>query len=200
MNSNAMNSYCTLLAEIKLRHEAIQRILEGKVLMRAKIAEESCYLQLRMMCELIAMGCLILHESLKPKNALFKTYKASWIMKELEKIHPKFYPQPLTSKDGVGDDGTPKMEPKEGGYLTMTELSQLWKKYSGDMLHRGSTRNILEKERPLKFEEISGWNRKILELLNRHIVMSRDGSTFGYFYMEHAENGQPGWQIFEAIE
>lgn len=193
-----MKTYCGLLEEIKLRQEAISNILAGKVMMRAKIAEESCFLQLRMICELIALGCLVLHEDLKPKAQLFKTYKADWIISELEKLHPKFFPSPLL-KDDVMEGEIFGWRSKTEGFLTKSELGSLWNRHAGPMLHRGSVKNILEPERPLKFDAIATWSRKIVELLNRHTVMSRDEETIGYFIMQHKDHGRPAFNRFAAV-
>src|ERR1700742_2334885 len=95
LTDQAMETYRKLMAEIKFRTEAIDGILRADIRpIRSKIAEEFCYLQLRMTCEVIAIACLVIHGNLKPKPKLFETFKASWIMSELEKLHPRFYPNP----------------------------------------------------------------------------------------------------------
>lgn len=103
MNEKAMSVYGALLREIKYRVESIDATLDGHVHVRAKIAEELCYLQLRMICELIAIGCLVIHGDLNLSNNLLKSYEASKIMSEMYKIHPKFFPVPLMpSEDTPG--------------------------------------------------------------------------------------------------
>lgn len=78
--------------EIKYRVDAIDDVLKGKLCMRQRLAEEFCYLQLRVICEVLAVACLVIHGNLKPKADLFKTYKASWIISELSKLHPNSSP------------------------------------------------------------------------------------------------------------
>jgi hypothetical protein len=53
--------YCGLMEEIKIRQQVISTILERKLSLPVRVAHELCYLQLRMICELIAIGCLVAH-------------------------------------------------------------------------------------------------------------------------------------------
>src|ERR1700689_5024190 len=60
-------------------------------------ALELCYLQLRMICELIALSSLLAHgdiEAVSTRKTLTR-YEADWILDRLFAIHPDFYPQPI---------------------------------------------------------------------------------------------------------
>lgn len=185
------------MQEIKYRVEAIDRVLSGEASpMRAKIGEELCYLQLRMICELIAIGCLIVHGSLKPKADLFRTNKADWIMGELAKLHPKFYPTALKSGDRVGSDGLPGWAEKESGFLTMVELRKLWNRECGNRLHRGSAKNILVKDPPLEFPKVRAWRDKIVGLLERHILITADEEYILYVIMNKVGTGEVASNLF----
>ena len=50
--------YCSLMEEIKLRQHVISAVLEKQIVLPLRPAHELCYLQLRMVCELIAVACL----------------------------------------------------------------------------------------------------------------------------------------------
>lgn len=56
---------------------------------------EFCFLQLRMLCELIALGCLTAHGDLEA-GKLKKSHKADQIIRRLEVLHPDFYPKAAT--------------------------------------------------------------------------------------------------------
>ncbi|WP_310498471.1 hypothetical protein [Sandarakinorhabdus sp.] len=198
MNESASTTYRGLLVEIKYRTEAISAVLNKEVPLRAKIAEELCYLQLRMICELIAIGCLVIHGSMKPKADLYTTHKADYIIKNLSRLHPKFFPVPLEAEDII-EDGIPSWVHKTTGFLTQTDLVNLWNRHAGGALHRGHAKNILENDRPLKFAEITGWRDKIIALLNRHIIASPDEQTICYFIMNDGNN-QVHSALFEQIE
>jgi hypothetical protein len=198
MNEQAMEAYRGLLLEIKYRTEAIDAVLAGDVLLRAKIAEETAYLQLRMICELIAIGCLIIHGDLSAKKTdLMKSYKADWILNVLEKMHSKFFPVALEQ----GDDKStvpPGWIHKTEGFLTRHELIELYNRHAGDKLHRGSARNILKIDKPLQFHEVRRWRDKIVGLLNRHIVVSPDEKTICYFIMNDGQDRVHS-ALFQAV-
>ncbi|PDQ18381.1 hypothetical protein CN311_25105 [Mesorhizobium sanjuanii] len=182
MNDKAMTAYRGILVEIKYRVEAIDAILEGQLPLRGRIAEELCYLQLRMICELIAIGCLIIHGNLSAKKAdLLKSYKADWILRVLSEMHPKFFPTPLEPKDS--DGSPPAWIHKTDGFMRKGELIEFYNKHAGAKLHRGSARNILKSDGPLDFPSIKRWRDKIVGLLNRHIITSPDEENICYFIM-----------------
>ncbi|MEO8683978.1 MAG: hypothetical protein ABI414_03965, partial [Devosia sp.] len=51
--------YANIMAEVKYRTDAIDAGTGGKLPLSAPLIREFCYLQLRMICELIALGCLV---------------------------------------------------------------------------------------------------------------------------------------------
>lgn len=57
--------YCNIMAEIKSRSEVIAHIFEEKTRLGAGTRCELCYLQLRMIYELIALGCLAAHGNIQ---------------------------------------------------------------------------------------------------------------------------------------
>lgn len=198
MNEKAMAVYRGLLVEIKYRTEAIDLVLQGRIILRGKIAEELCYLQLRMICEIIAVGCLIIHGQMSAiKSDLLKTYKADWIMSEMAKLHPKFFPAPLENKDA--DTNPPSWIYKTTGFLTRADLATLWNKHAGSRLHRGNARNILKNDKALEFTEIRQWRDKIVNLLNRHTISSPDDQYICYFIMDNGK-GEVASNLFRAIE
>jgi hypothetical protein len=93
-------SYCNLMEELKARHAIIRSILEearhGRFALSPYILGELCFLQLRMICELIALGCLLIHGDIPATrtNRMQKAYGADWIIGRLEELHPSFYPLP----------------------------------------------------------------------------------------------------------
>src|ERR1017187_2239008 len=70
----ATNLYAFFMAEIKVRIGAINAIggtIEHRV--PALIVREFCFLQFRMICELIALGCLTAHGDIKETTELRKS-------------------------------------------------------------------------------------------------------------------------------
>lgn len=56
VQQSTMQLYCGLMEEAKLRIAAIEGNLSGKTGLPGQIVRESCYLQLRLLCELIALA------------------------------------------------------------------------------------------------------------------------------------------------
>jgi hypothetical protein len=199
VNEQAMSTYRGLLVEVKYRIEAIDAVLANKFHTRARIAEELCYLQLRLICEVIALSCLVIHGDVSAKKKdLLKAYKADWIMNNLERLHPKFYPVPLERDDVPGVDGIPAWSHLTSGFLTKRELTDLYTKTGNDWLHRGSVRNMLKRSSP-NFTAIKMWRDKIVTLLTRHIVTSPDEETICYFIMNNGQ-GDVASNLFKAVK
>lgn len=55
------NLYANLMGEAKFRLACIELAIGGKTQLPAPAVREFCYLQLRLLCELISLGCLVAH-------------------------------------------------------------------------------------------------------------------------------------------
>jgi hypothetical protein len=77
--------YADLLEEAKIRIASIDAAISGRAGLSAPLVREYSYLQLRMLCELIALGCLTAHGEIKATQApkLQKEYAADKIIKRL---------------------------------------------------------------------------------------------------------------------
>jgi hypothetical protein len=96
-------------------------------------------------------------------------------MKELDRLHPDFYPFPVTT--------TPKGEVveaflhKEGNFLKKADLIALYGK-CGDHLHRGSLKKLLSAKTPVRtnFPDLLAFGQKIWNLLGHHVISRLSGS------------------------
>jgi hypothetical protein len=111
----AMEAYRILMHEVKDRLFAIDTALAGRTGLPNGTICEFCFLRLRMVCELIALGCLTAHGELLT-GKLRGTWQADKIIHGLEELHPKFYPYAATDNE---------TELKEGVF-TKEELVKLW--------------------------------------------------------------------------
>jgi len=164
----AMNLYCALLEEVKARLVYIERGLSGDTRLPGPLLREFLYLQLRMLCEVIALGCLTVHGDIgtAPVGKLRKEWDANKIMDELGKLHSDFYPRPIL------------LEQKAPHRFHLTELSadltkdQLLALYGrcGNVLHRGTVKKLLTEKMPLQthFPDVVDWATKITHLLGAH--------------------------------
>ena len=174
---DAARVYTSIMEEAKLRALSINTLTGAQIALPVPLLREFCFLQLRMLCELIALGCLVAHGDIEETKlpALQKAYNAGDIVKRLEKLHPNFYPSP---RKPVFNPGHVHLEDYDREFLTKDELLTLYGR-SGDVLHRGSLRRLLDpkNQSPADFRDIQVWGQKILNLLSVHLI-SRIGGNF----------------------
>lgn len=166
--------YANLMDEVKVRIDCISTICNGRGNFPSVIVREFSYLQLRMLCELIALSCLVAHGDISSLQAhqVGKSYSADEIIDRLTKLRPHFYPIPgkqIWSGPGqpVGFDVIdPSPLPKE-------ELLSLYGK-THRYLHRGSLKKMLSMDVPIDMRvdipEIIKYAQKINDLLSHHVI------------------------------
>lgn len=190
-NQQLLPLYLSLMEEIKVRFQAITIITASNLSVPQKIIEESCLLQIRMVCELIGLACLVAHGDITKSNKLTKVYQADRIISTLEELHPKFFPAPVTM---TFNPGHVHFEPLKSGFLTKSEFLRLYNQRCGGSLHRGSLKNLLSPRRQshVDFDELRVWVNKIMRLLDKHVVFLRDGNTLVLCQMD---NGKEAVQV-----
>lgn len=131
--------YAALMAEAKFRLQSIEYAAND--VSGLLISREYCLLQLRMLCEIVALGCLAAHgdvpgtQSRKSRDE----YRADKIISALDRLHPRFYPQPITMTKSA--DGTVQMRDATVDHLSKDELLKTYR-MCGESLHRGSMRKL----------------------------------------------------------
>jgi hypothetical protein len=174
-SAKILEKYCSLMEELKTRHAVVQKVLtdakEGRAVLSPYILGELCFLQLRMMCELIALGCLLVHGDVPATrtNRMQKAHAADWIINRLSELHPSFYPLPgIQVHDAAGH--VVSVEPNSKPYLTKADLMRLYAECGG-FLHRGTLKDILRANtKPMNLARIGEWSAKITQLLNHHQI------------------------------
>jgi hypothetical protein len=120
------------------------------------------------------------------------------IMKQLTRIHSRFYPVP--SKQTV-DQVTKRpiaVEPITTGFLTREELVTLYGQ-CGNYLHRGTIRQLVGNWEPtLDFDKIKIWVSKIVTLLNHHQIQTYQPDTQIWVLMQ-GEDGNVHWSIMKEL-
>ncbi|HEY8190379.1 MAG TPA: hypothetical protein VIF12_06805, partial [Micavibrio sp.] len=163
-----LDIYKNLMEEVKMRIDAVATMFQKQIIPEPLI-QEFCFLQVRMICELIALACLIAHGTIIAPDAkkIQKQHKPADIMQQLNDINPDFYPHPLkstrTSPTSIHYEDINKK------FMTKQELLKLWGK-CGDALHRGDVRKIMKKNIPLQrdFPDLEDSRDKIMNLLGVH--------------------------------
>lgn len=184
-------AYANVLDEIRARILGINTIVAGTTSLPSWMTAELCYLQLRLLCELVAIGCLLAHgdiDATKSKK-IQKQYAADDILKQLEQLHPNFYPHPVVC---TFSPSNVHIERIESGYLTKQELITLYHECGGH-LHRGSLNSIFHTTKPKQpptLERALSWGAKFSNLLSQHHIASHTNqSHFLAFLSHHQANG-----------
>jgi hypothetical protein len=193
---DAARVYTSIMEEAKFRALSINTLTGSGPALPVPLLREFCFLQLRMLCELIALGCLVAHGDIEDTRSatLQKAYNAGDIVKRLERLHPNFYPSP---RKPVFSPGHVHLDDYDHEFLTKDELLTLYGK-CGDALHRGSLRQLLDPKNqpPADFRDIQDWGQKILNLLSVHLI-SRVGGNFHFLVALEAQ--QVGGNVLVSL-
>jgi hypothetical protein len=181
--------YGGLMEEIKIRVKSINTVLTGQMAppFPALIAQEHCFVQLRMVCEIIAIGCIIVHNQTSRVNAFEKLWNAKDIMDRLEALNPYFFPRAVNiMRWEQSFDVHPVIPPP----LTKEQFLKLYGR-CGDGLHRGHLRKVATNipVKKLRIDEIKQMADSIVNLLRAHIVSSADYKDHYICVMENTPSG-----------
>ncbi|MDA3937880.1 MAG: hypothetical protein PF693_01035, partial [Spirochaetia bacterium] len=166
-----LNLYLNQMSEIKKRYEAIRKVfsLEKSTLYKATNIE-FIMLQIRLILELIALENLVINKEKYNEmyNRFAKDWNAKYIIKDIKRINPEYYPRPIIEIPSNIDGVLNNFINKETGYLTEEEFIELYE-ISNGILH---ARNPFRK--PILYDYYAGiipdYLGKIKELLNSHII------------------------------
>jgi hypothetical protein len=162
--------YVDLMDEARLRIHAMRDAIVAKDHWVPRLLQEFVYLQLRMLCEIIAIGCLVAHGDVKSRGTL-KSWKVPEIIKKLEELNADFYPRGVRFRKVL--NGT-HFDEYNAPQLSKADLVRLWER-SGSFLHRGSAKNLIaEKGKVLNvnLNSVIREGQKILNLLEQHVISS----------------------------
>ena len=171
--------YAALMEEVKERRDAA-----SKTLARAHNDDppysyldiEFCYLQVRRICEALALAVLVAHNDLDGFRSkdLMKEYKADALFSDLTKLNSTAFPRCARF--------APDQEPgmfvatiANEGLLTKEGLAKIYHTCA-DGLHAGSLRRMLN-HGPKRYNvsDVVSWLNQIVRLLDVHVVVLPDG-------------------------
>jgi hypothetical protein len=185
--------YANLMDEAKARFACVDAAIRGSLVLPPALNREIGFLQLRMLCELIALACLTMHGDVTDKSAkLSREFAADRIIQRLDELHPNFYPYPVrvevrSNEVILHDQSRP--------YLTKSELVKLYSRCS-EFLHRGTIRKLMSSRSPHQmmvaskdFAKIVTWTNKIVALLDQHRISSIDNKRHLVVILSNARDG-----------
>jgi hypothetical protein len=173
--------YAGILEEIKHRINAINTGTNNQIPVPAPLVREFCYLQIRMICELIALGCLLVHGDIEAtqKASLQKEWSAEAIINALSKLHSDFFPlaaRQVQSDKVVGGKPVYAIDIINPPIMTKQELLDLYGRCGG-ILHRGNLRKLHKQQIPTQMnnQEIAAIGQKLHDLLALHTIVMLGG-------------------------
>lgn len=169
--------YAALMEEIKQRSAAITTAVRaahaGSANQNSYMHAEFAYLQLRYICELVALSSLAAHHSMGLGSKLNKAWNAGEAFSLLEQINPHCFPRSVRNiPDSRGINNFHVVETP-----TIFTRSDLAKIYGGcgTALHRGTIKEIATGNRkPYNLDDLNIWHKKIMLLLEQHMILIRD--------------------------
>lgn len=190
--------YQRLMVEAKERAMSINALTGDQRGIPSPLVHEYGILQIRMLCEIIRLSCLVAHGDLvaKAKPDLRKAFAPGQIFAELEKMHDDFYPVPM--KPEKTEYGWHMAEYDGAAYMTKSEVAGVWGK-CGDVLHRGHLKKLLKTNSPVQnhFLDLQQWGQKIMNLLSAHRIITQSRNLAFVCLLEDS-NGEVNVALGEA--
>jgi hypothetical protein len=176
----AEKQYADLMSEARARLEAIEMTFKNRSALAPITVRDFGYIELRMLCELISLACLVAHGHLPgtKTKGLRDEWRASKIIDALDKLHSDFFPRASIQRQL----GPNRYDFRVLGTDAAMSKKQLKKLYvlCGDRLHRGDLTQLnrfTERSLQKDFDEIIHWTNEIKKLMARHAICLLDGKT-----------------------
>ena len=178
-----LDLYCALMEEIKLRVSFIEHIRERESPVPI-ITKECCYLQLRMIHELMAIACIAIQSRHVNIGRLEKQWSANEIMPQIEKLNPAFFPKAIQLKRSTEGHLVGIIEPADQPLTKATFLKTYGR--LGDLLHRGTLKKITSAmpASPVDLSDVLEMTTAIKTLLGLHSIHAPDNTRY-YCEMHH---------------
>ncbi|QIR76220.1 hypothetical protein FA592_08225 [Sulfurospirillum diekertiae] len=201
MKDKEREKYASVMNEIKRRTNVVYAFLNGErnAMYQAVNIELMC-LQIRKILELIALSSLVANQKifLRQVQNLKKMWNAKLILKDIERLNPDFYPNPIYEKpsdlEGVEND---LINIKEG-YLNKEDFIKAYDA-CGKILH---AENPLGHKIDYKYYEtnILIWMGKIKLLLNCHTIKLLNDNNLYVVHMQEQGKESSTVYVFELIK
>lgn len=164
--------YQRFMEELKVRLSAIRGMLDEMATItgspHAFIVAESCYLQARYVCELIALASLAINTTSDASNKLLGSYRPKETFDALRKLNVNAFPKAIDLHD---KEGAFHFEFAPAKDMTPDQLYDIYWA-CGDALHRGTLKNILSgKVRPFNIGDLRNWMLQLANFLNQHTIL-----------------------------
>jgi hypothetical protein len=170
--------YIAFMSELKARVDTIVEVVfsinppsDERELRHNYFLFEGLYLQLRKVCEIIALSMLLVHRMDGTLSAmkLLQEYNAGRLINEITRLNPIGFPRSISEFDGKTDTEEAILE--LAPVFTAEDIRKLYHQ-CGDRLHMGSLHQLLSgRTRDLNQDVIKGWAGRFRQGLSNHMVV-----------------------------
>lgn len=170
---HAMLIYQGMMHEVKVRLEAalamIGKFGGAETSGGDFITAEFCFLQTRMICEIMALSSLVVHEPHLESKRLLKQYAADGIFKGLWSVNNDSFPRAIIQK--TISPTRHHFDFHDPQPFTARDLKQCYTS-CGNVLHRGQAEKLLAGEiRNYDIVAVQEWLTAIKSLLETHLIL-----------------------------
>lgn len=185
------NNYSQLMKEVKSRLTVLDERLStlkdpNHLRPGAFIDAEYCFLQIRLICESIALAAILIHEPAYT-NKLKNLYRADRIFTDLKKINRFCFPRAITGQPKV--DGVVQYQVDQSESRGYKWLIKIYRE-TDQILHRGRIKHLIEgSSRHYPVDKVYVWASELRSLLKYHSIV--DQTTGFAIICELKPEGQP---------
>ncbi len=134
----------------------------------------------------------------KQRERFREDWKVRFIFQDLERLNPKFYPEPSKQIERTNTDGKTYFyfEQIKEGFLTKKEALNIYEKCSR-IMHAD---NPFQEEQELSpmYNLFQKWTKSIIKLMNHHSIVLSDGSMV-VGLMQSKNDGLPQASYFKEL-
>lgn len=193
--------YCDVMEEVKRRTSVVDFFLTGAGhALYEPTTLESIGLQIRKILELIAMASLVANK--KEYEKVYSNFATAWnaeyLLKDLERINPDFYPKPVVEQPSNDPTVKNHLVDRESDYLSKEEFIKVYKK-CGAILHAS---NPLGRKIGYEYykKSIPEWRQKIINLLNNHQIRLFNHQGFYLIHMKEDRDEKVHFYEFAPVQ
>lgn len=181
--------YLLIMQEVRLRMDAINVMISEIAIEPPYLVREFCWLQLRMIAELIALGCVVAHDRLTTTKlkSLRRQYKPDVIFREIAGYEADFFPFPITVITLRPGEKQLDRDPDIG--FDAAGLKRLWGQ-AGDVLHRGDVRRLDRAKVDTNYPDIRNAQKRLISLLSQHAIVVQESEGVIICELSSASDGQ----------
>jgi hypothetical protein len=193
----AVGVYLAFMEEIKARLAMVELCIdacrETPPVPQAYMHAEFGFLQLRFVCDLVALGALAIHHPYGLTDELLESWHARRALSDLSAINKEGFPRPANVNRGPNGI---EIVMKDG--LTRNGIQRMFDK-CGKALHRGKIKHVFEKRaRVYDMDALARWRNRIVELLDNHLMMLPQQGVVVIIHLAGGANGEASAAISQA--